>query len=112
MHRPELVVELGQHRAARHARLAEQPAEQRQRAARIGELVAHQHHQRKAKEQEQQAGDRVLDADHLVVGREDVLAPEAELFVMDFVRDVSSGCGGDGLTHEAILRIPICRQGW
>jgi hypothetical protein len=91
VHRAELVVELGEHRPARHARLAEQRPEQRQRAARVGELPAHQHHQREAEEQEQQAGDRVLDADDLVVGREDVRAPEAQLFVMGFVRDVRPG---------------------
>ncbi len=78
VHRPELVVELREHRPARHARLAEDPAEQRQRGARVGELPAHEHHQRKAEEEKQQAGDRVLDADDLVVGGEDVLAPEAE----------------------------------
>ena len=61
---------------------------QRQRRARVGELPAHQHHQREAEEQEQQAGDGVLDADDLVVDGEDVLAPEAELLVMGFVRAV------------------------
>ena len=88
VHRPELVVELGEHRPARHARLAEDAAEQRQRRARIGELPPHEHHQRKAEEEEQQAGDGVLDADDLVVDGEDVLTPEAERLVMGFVRDV------------------------
>ena len=68
VHRAELVVELGEHRPARHARVAEEPADQRQRHARVGELPAHQHHQRKAEEQEQQSGDGILDADHLVIG--------------------------------------------
>ena len=100
VHRPELVVELGEHRPARHARLAEERANQRQRGARVGELPAHEHHQRKAEEEEQEAGDGVLDADDLVIGREDVLAPEAELFVMGFVRDVRLGCGDScWLTH-------------
>ena len=103
VHRPELVVELGEHRPARHARLAEERADQRQRHARVGELPAHEHHQRKAEEQEQEAGDGVLDADDLVVGGEDVLAPEAELLVMDFVRDVRLGCDDSLLTHEASL---------
>ena len=79
VHRPELVVEVREHRPARHARLAEEAAEHRQRGARVGELPAHQHHQREAEEEEQQGGDGVLDADDLVVGGEDVLPPEAEL---------------------------------
>ena len=66
---------------------------QRHRRARVGELPAHQHHQGEAEEQEQQAGDGVLDADDLVIGGEDVLAPEAELLVMGFVRAVRRGCG-------------------
>ena len=72
--------------ARRHA------LEQRQRGLGIGQLPAHQHHQREAEEQEQQAGDGVLDADDLVVGGEDVLAPEAEFFVMDVVRGVRLVC--------------------
>ena len=111
VHRPELVVELGEHRPARHARLAEERADQRQRGARVGELPAHEHHQRKAEEQEQEAGDGVLDADDLVIGREDVLAPEAELLVMDFVRDVRLGCDDSLLTHEASLPIATSRRG-
>ena len=78
---------------------------QRQRGARVGELPAHQHHQREAEEEEQQAGDGVLDADDLVVGREDVLAPEAELLVMGFVRDVRL-VSGDG---SCSLMRPISR---
>jgi hypothetical protein len=107
VHGAELVVELWEHRATRHARFAEQPADQRQRGARIRELPAHQHHQRKAEEEEKQAGDAVLDADDLVVGREDVVAPEAQLFVMGFVRVRRPGCGDScRLTHGAdILRI-------
>ena len=94
VHRAELVVELGQHDAAGHARLAEEAADDRQRRAGVGELKAHQHHQREAEEQEQQAGDRVLDPDRLVVDREDVLAPEAELRVMRVVRgSVVCDCG-------------------
>jgi len=38
--------------------------------------------------EKQEGADSVLDADDLVIGGEDVLAPEAELFVMGFVRDV------------------------
>ena len=57
-------------------------ADQRNRPARIGQLPPHQHHQREAEEQEEQRGDRVLDADDLVIEREHVLAPEPELVVV------------------------------
>ena len=108
VHRPELVVELREHRPARHARLTEEVADQRQRGARVGQVPAHQHHQREAEEQEQHAGDGVLDADHLVIGREDVLPPEAELLVMDLVRDVRMWCGDDLLvTHRAASPITL-----
>ena len=100
VHRPELVVELGEHGPARHARIAEELAEQRQRGARVGELPAHEHHQRKAEEEEQEAGDGVLDADDLVIGGKDVLAPEAELLVMGFVRGVRLGCGDGCLARS------------
>ena len=44
----------------------------------------------------------VLDADDFMVGREDVLAPEAELLVMDFVRDVRpAGVDSCWVTHGA-----------
>src|SRR6185503_20193807 len=52
--------------------------QQRQRLAGEGEVPAHQHHQAEAEEQEEQAGDGVLDADHLVIGGKDVVAPETE----------------------------------
>ena len=81
--------------------------------ARVGELPAHQHHQREAEEQEQQAGDGVLDADHLVVDGEDVLPPEPELLVVGVVRDVRRGCGdGCRVTHAAVLRIAYLAAGW
>ena len=57
-------------------------ADHRQRLARIGQLPAHQHHQAKAEEQENQPGDAVLDADDLVIGREDVFSPEWQLVVI------------------------------
>ena len=105
VHRAELVVELRQHRAARHARLAEERADDRQRRARVGELPAHQHHQAEAEEQEQQAGDRVLDPDRLVVDGEDVLPPEAELLVGSVVGgSVVRGCGFE--THLWTLSFP------
>ena len=55
---------------------------ERDRPAGIGQLPPHDHHQREAEEQEQQAGNRVLNADHLVIDREHVFPPEAELLVM------------------------------
>ena len=48
----------------------------------IGQLPPHEHHQREAEQEEEKAGDRVLDADHLVVEREDVLPPEPEVLVV------------------------------
>ena len=57
-------------------------ADHRQRLSRIGQLPAHQHHQAKAEEQEDQPGDPVLDADHLVIGRDDVFFPEWQLVVV------------------------------
>ena len=84
---------------------------QRQGDARVGELPAHEHHQRKAEEEEQEASDGVLDADDLVVGGEDVLTPEAELLVMGFVRDVRRGCGDSSrMTHVAFLRIATSQE--
>jgi hypothetical protein len=85
VHGAELVVELRQHAAAGHAGVAEEPADQRQRAAGEGQVPPHQHHQAEAEEEEQQAGDGVLDADHLVVDGEDVPAPEAEVVVLAVV---------------------------
>jgi hypothetical protein len=112
VHRPELVVEVREHRPAGHASLAEDPAEQRQRGARVGELPAHEHHQRKAEEEEQQAGDGVLDADDLVVDGENVLAQEAELFVMGFVCAVRLRCGDSSrMTHAAFLRMATSQRG-
>ena len=67
---------------------AEPLADQRNRPARIGQLPPHQHHQGEAEQQEQQAGDGVLDADHLVIEREHVLPPEPELLVLCVVRVV------------------------
>ncbi len=112
VHRPELVVELREHRPARHARLAEEVADERQRHARVSELPAHQHHQAKAEEQEQEAGDAVLDANDLVVSGENVLAPEAKFLVMSFVRAVRRGCGDSSrMTHLTLLRIVYLAPG-
>ena len=78
----------------------------RQRRARVGELPAHQHHQREAEEQEEQAGDGVLDTDDLVVDREHVRAPEAQYLVMDFVRAVRLRRGNNYcLAHAGWLSV-------
>ena len=57
----------------------------RHRLARVGDLPAHDHHQAKPEEQETQGGDAVLNADDLVVGGEDIGAPETRLFVASLV---------------------------
>src|SRR6185295_4030475 len=63
-------------------------------------LETHHHHQGEPEQQEQQPGDRVLDADDLVVHREHPLAQETQLFVMSVVVlmrmlvPVSRACGG------------------
>ena len=86
MHGAELVVELGQHDAAGRVGGAEQPADERNRPARVGQLPPHQHHQAEAEEQEEEAGDRVLNADDFVIVREDVFPPEPELLMRVIVR--------------------------
>src|SRR2546423_14786004 len=48
----------------------------------IRELPAHQHHEGKAEEEKNQAADSVLDADHFVVGRDDVFPPERQLVML------------------------------
>ena len=74
-------------------------ADHRQRLSRIRQLPAHQHHQAKAEEQEDQPRDSVLDADHLVIGRDDVFFPEWQFVVivrvllMRVVRRVRDGRG-------------------
>ena len=82
VHGAELVVELGQHNPAGHGGVAEQPPISGIGLARVGQLPAHQHHQREAEEQKYQRRHHVLDADDLVVGREDELPPERKFLVM------------------------------
>ena len=81
MHRAKLVVTLGQHDAGRCQRGGEQVADERDGPARIGQLPPHQHHQAEAEQQEEEAGYRVLNPDDFVILREDVFAPEPELFM-------------------------------
>jgi len=48
----------------------------------IGDLPAHTGHQEEAEKKEDERGDPVLDADHLVVAGEDVFLPEPRFVVM------------------------------
>ena len=84
------------------ARFRAQPgADQGNRLAGIGDLPAHHHHQREAEQQEEQAGHGVLDADYLVIDREDVGLPEAELVMLVLTVPV---CG-------VVSFAPACRGG-
>src|SRR5882724_7471957 len=47
--------------------------------ARIGQLPPHQHHQGKTEEEEDQPGESILDADHFMVGGENIFSPPPEL---------------------------------
>jgi hypothetical protein len=99
VHGAELVVELGQHDAARRVRRAEQASNDRDRLHRERELPAHQRHQGESEEQEQQRRHRVLNPDNLMVLGENVLPHEA-LFVI--VR-MNMGVGARG-------RVSGCRH--
>src|SRR5437764_11274134 len=48
----------------------------------IGQLPPHQHHQGKPEEEEDQPGESVLDADHLVIGGENIFSPPPELVML------------------------------
>jgi len=52
----------------------------------------HHQHQEKAEHQESQGGDPVLDADDLVVGGKDVMAPEPRIFVVGIMGARMGGC--------------------
>jgi hypothetical protein len=82
VHRSELVVKLGKHDAARGVRRTEPVADERNRRAWIGQLIPHEHHEREAKKQKQQARNRILDADYFVILRKDVLSPESQLHML------------------------------
>ena len=51
----------------------------------MGDLPAHHQHQAKAKHQEKESRDRVLNADDLMIGRENISAPEPHIFVVRFL---------------------------
>jgi hypothetical protein len=77
VHGAELVVELGQHDAARGVGRAEQAADERHGRPRVGELPPDDDDQRESDQQEKKAGEPVQKADHLVIGRIEV--PEEQL---------------------------------
>src|SRR5207248_295798 len=85
VHSAKRVVELWRHFAARHRagakEVAEGVADERQCLPGISQLPAHQHHQGKTEEEEDEAAEAVLDTDDLVVAGENVFSPKAE-FVM------------------------------
>src|SRR6266480_6277743 len=64
--------------------MREKFADHRQRLAGISQLPAHQHHEAKAKEQEREPTETVLNPDHLVVSGENVFPPPPELVMLVF----------------------------
>src|ERR1017187_1437195 len=62
--------------------MSECVTDHRQRLARESQLPSHQHHQRKAEEQKDQTAETVLNADHLVIGRENICSPPTELMLL------------------------------
>ena len=74
VHRAELIVELGNHHAPRHIGLTEQSADYRKDFTRVGQLPAHDYHQRKTKQKEQKRGYTILQTNDLMVYRKDILS--------------------------------------
>ena len=94
VHRAEGVVKVRRHDPlGRHVPedRRQQRAHHRHRLARVGDLPAHHHHQAESEQEEEQRGDAILNADDLVVGGEDVRAPEARLLVVRFVNSRHAG---------------------
>src|SRR5438270_5626030 len=86
--------------------MPESVADDGQGMAGISQLPTHQHHQRETEEEENQPGNAVLDADDLVVGRDNVFPPERQLVVVVTVIVVMRVAGGRrmrmfGLRSEA-----------
>src|SRR5437773_631027 len=84
---------------AKHAK--EKVPDQGDVLAWIRELPAHQHHEGKTEEEKNQAADSVLDADHLVVGRDNVFPPKRELVMIVPMVVVVGGMFGVRLRSEA-----------
>jgi hypothetical protein len=57
----------------------------------MGDLPAHEEHQEEPKQQKEKGGDAVLNADDLMVGGENVFAPEPQILVVGFVGFVVCG---------------------
>jgi len=75
---------------------------------RVGDAPAHHHHQVKSEGEEQHGGDAILDADHFVIGGENVFRPESWIVVMIIVVMVIMGvvpgvCVGVR-AHGSVLR--------
>src|SRR5436190_6781637 len=64
--------------------MREKFADHWQRLAGISQLPAHQHHQAKTKKQEGETTKTVLNADHLMVGGENIFTPPTKLVVFMF----------------------------
>src|SRR5580700_4133978 len=62
--------------------MSERVSDHRQGLARKSQLPSHQHHQRKTEKQKGQPAETVLNADHLVIGRENVCSPPTELMML------------------------------
>jgi len=74
----------------------QQVPDRRDGLLRMRDLPAHHQHQEKAEEQKKQRRNAVLNADDLMIGGENVFAPETELFVLGLMysrmRDGVRGC--------------------
>jgi hypothetical protein len=86
---------------------AEEVANQRNGPAGIGQLPPHQHHQREAEHEKQKRGNRVLDADHLVIDREHVLAPERKFLVRMIVRQVMAMTVRDAAMGGHVIQLEL-----
>ena len=85
VHGPEGVVEIrGHHPALGHIteHRLQHPTHERDGHTRLGDLPAHAHHQQEPKEEEGQGREAVLDADDLVIGRENIGPQEPGVVVM------------------------------
>ena len=85
VHGPEGVVEIrGHHATLGHIteHRLQHPTHDRDGHTRLGDLPAHAHHQQEPEEEERQGRKTVLDADDLVIGRENVGPQEPGVVVM------------------------------
>ena len=83
MHRAKGIIQIGRNRTVGSHVLSEniieKAADDGQWLARIGDRPAHDAHQAETKKEEEQGHEAVLNADHLVIGGENVFSPESEL---------------------------------